>query len=199
MLGTSALGYPVSVHHPAGQHFTVAPVAVPPGGQPLPPSHHHPSVSPSSSSCSAVEYPSTGEGTVMISPGMGEMTNVSLANGTVVDSTGAIMVASPLTCHQQVSPDQAQMGEYGAPPVHNSHSPQLSNGSKATVNGHQQANGSNGNQSASHQPGNIHSTAEYLQQLLKDRARLGAFPGTFIHAERLLDAGKFTHVLSLLF
>lgn len=133
----------------------------------------------------------------MISPGMGEMTNVSLANGTVVDSTGAIMVASPLTCHQQVSPDQAQMGEYGAPPVHNSHSPQLSNGSKATVNGHQQANGSNGNQSASHQPGNIHSTAEYLQQLLKDRARLGAFPGTFIHAERLLDAGKFTHVLSL--
>lgn len=44
-------------------------------------------------------------------------------------------------------------------------------------------------------PGTVHSTAEYLQQLLKDRARLTAFPGTFIHAERLLDAGKLCFVL----
>lgn len=51
------------------------------------------------------------------------------------------------------------------------------------------ANGSGGG------PGTVHSTAEYLQQLLKDRARLTAFPGTFIHAERLLDAGKLYFVL----
>lgn len=49
------------------------------------------------------------------------------------------------------------------------------------------ANHTNAN---SHSAQNVHSTAEYLQQLLKDRARLAAFPGTFLHAERLLDVGK---------
>lgn len=39
-------------------------------------------------------------------------------------------------------------------------------------------------------PYQVHSTAEYLQQLLKDRAKLAAFPGTFLHAERLLDTGE---------
>ncbi|XP_017491480.1 PREDICTED: protein held out wings-like, partial [Rhagoletis zephyria] len=47
-------------------------------------------------------------------------------------------------------------------------------------------------------PGAVHSTAEYLQQLLKDRARLTAFPGTFIHAERLLDA-EIARIRSSLF
>lgn len=37
---------------------------------------------------------------------------------------------------------------------------------------------------------NVHSIAEYLQQLLKDRVRLSSFPGAFFHADRLIENGK---------
>lgn len=37
---------------------------------------------------------------------------------------------------------------------------------------------------------NTHSIADYLAQLLKDRKQLSAFPGVFVHVERLLDEGR---------
>lgn len=39
------------------------------------------------------------------------------------------------------------------------------------------------------QQGTIQGTAQYLAQLLKDKKALSAFPGLFLHIERLLDEG----------
>lgn len=36
------------------------------------------------------------------------------------------------------------------------------------------------------------NSPEYLQQLLKDKKQIQAFPNVFVHLERLLDDGKFT-------
>lgn len=38
---------------------------------------------------------------------------------------------------------------------------------------------------------NTSSVAEYLQQLIKERSKLGSCPGMYIHCERLIDVGKF--------
>ena len=35
------------------------------------------------------------------------------------------------------------------------------------------------------------SSPEYLAQLLKDKKQIQAFPNVFLHAERLIDEGKF--------
>lgn len=83
--------------------------------------------------------------------------------------------------HQQ---QQLILSEYSSGPLLLSTSPLSSNGSTS---------GGCGTKMGLQSNGTIHSTAEYLQQLLKDRARLAAFPGTFLHAERLLDAGKLSY------
>ena len=38
------------------------------------------------------------------------------------------------------------------------------------------------------------SSPEYLAQLLKDKKQIQAFPNVFLHAERLIDEGKFSKV-----
>lgn len=37
---------------------------------------------------------------------------------------------------------------------------------------------------------NTNSIAEYLQQLIKERAKLTSCPGMYVHCERLIDVGK---------
>ncbi|KAH7644687.1 protein held out wings-like [Dermatophagoides farinae] len=58
-----------------------------------------------------------------------------------------------------------------------------SSSSSSLLNHNNHSNNHNNNDNQT-----VHSLAEYLQQLLKDRQRLAAFPGTFLHIDRLIDA-----------
>lgn len=185
MLVSSALGYNVNPHYPSqsgGQYVTsLSPTltAVSTAGGPIALDQYQTSLTDS-----GVVSP-TG---MLINPVSSEITpGVSVSLDSMVTNPMALQAVTSTAAGMPLSVMATEIGisqlasDYGGL----STSPVSSNGSK--LNG---ASNMNGCQSPALHPSNIHSTAEYLQQLLKDRARLAAFPGTFLHAERLLDLGK---------
>lgn len=46
---------------------------------------------------------------------------------------------------------------------------------------------------------NTQSIADYLAQLLKDRKQITAFPNMFMHVERLIDEGKVTLIIIIIY
>lgn len=56
---------------------------------------------------------------------------------------------------------------------------------------HNNTSNSNNNNNNNNQNSNMHTTADYLAQLLKDQKQVSAFPGVFYQVERLLNEGEY--------
>lgn len=176
MLVTSSLGYSVKPHYLSQTGQFVTTVAPPH------PSINSPVLQPSVEQYKQDSATATSTSTTVM---INQVNSAEMASGVGLEPVISTVAAStPVT---DIATINHALSDFSGGPIFTSTSP-VSNGSpNCNLNNLQQQQVPG---SSSPHPNNIHSTAEYLQQLLKDRARLSAFPGTFLHAERLLELGK---------
>lgn len=77
---------------------------------------------------------------------------------------------------------------------HNHHHQQQFSGYSNNQNNSPASPSASNNSATATTSAQMHCTADYLSQLLKDRKQLAAFPNVFLHIERLLDDGELSIV-----